>query len=183
MAACHGFSLGVSAQTRNAYDCIKKAKQIVCVKQAVCLQPRAHSHIGCEDAVDKVLLGQVEGALQLVVVEGDLPGARAVEPRLHESGPSVLQEKSPADVVLADPRHAGIHRLAAVVLHCILPQEEEGEEADVIGRDKVGLYGGEEGERGSLHLLLQHRHICSIYLLDAVFFDPFAPYYRMQAQV
>lgn len=92
-----------------------------------------HSHIGREDAVDEVLLGQVEGTLQLVVVEGDLPGAGAVEPRLHERGPGVLQEKSAANVVLADSCHAGIDCLAAVVLHCVLPQEEEGEEADVVG--------------------------------------------------
>lgn len=92
-----------------------------------------HSHIGGEDAVDEVLLGQVEGALQLVVVEGNLPGAGAVEPRLHERGPGVLEEKPPANVVLADSRHARIDRLPAVVLHCVLPQEEEGEEADVIG--------------------------------------------------
>lgn len=103
------------------------------------------SHIRGEDAVDEVLLGQVEGALQLVVVEGDLARARAVEPGLHEGGPRVLQEEAPADVVLADPRHAGIHRLAAVVLHRVLPQEEEGEEADVVGRDEVGLCG-REGE-------------------------------------
>lgn len=172
MAACHGFSLGVSAQTSQTNRVCRTGRAVGGGR----VRARAHSHIGCEDAVDEVLLGQVEGALQLVVVEGDLPGARAVEPRLHERGPRVLQEKSPADVVLADPRHAGIHRLAAVVLHCILPQEEEGEEADVVGRDKVGLYGGEEGERGSLHLLLQHRNICIIYLVDAVCFDPFAPY-------
>lgn len=98
-----------------------------------------HSHIGGEDAVDEVLFRQVEGALQLVVVEGDLSGAGAVEPRLHERGPSVLQEKSAADVVLADSRHAGIHRFATVVLHRVLPQEEESEQADVVGRDEVGL--------------------------------------------
>lgn len=94
---------------------------------------QCHSHIGGEDAIDEVLLRQVEGALQLVVVEGDLSGTRAVEPGLHERGPGVLQEKSPADVVLADSRHAGIHRLAAVMLHSVLPQEEEGEQADVVG--------------------------------------------------
>lgn len=109
-----------------------------------------HSHIGGEDAVDEVLLGQVEGALQLVVVEGDLPGAGAVEPGLHERGPRVLQEESPADVVLADSRHAGIDRLSTVVLHCVLPEEEEGEEADVVGRDEVGLCREEEEGRGSL---------------------------------
>lgn len=91
-----------------------------------------YSHIGREDAIDEILLGQVEGALQLIVVEGNLPGAGAVEPRLHERGPGVLKEKSPADVVLADSCHAGIDCLAAVVLHCVLPQEEEGEEADVV---------------------------------------------------
>lgn len=98
-----------------------------------------HSHVGGEDAIDEVLFRQVEGALQLVVVEGDLPGAGAVEPRLHERGPSVLQEKSAADVVLADSCHAGIHGFATVVLHRVLPQEEESEEADVVGRDEVGL--------------------------------------------
>lgn len=97
------------------------------------MSSRVHSHIGREDAVDEVLLGQVEGALQLVVVEGDLSGAGAVEPGLHERGPGVLQEESPADVVLADSSHAGVDRLAAVVLHRVLPQEEEGEEADVVG--------------------------------------------------
>lgn len=91
-----------------------------------------HLHIGREDAVDEVLLGQVEGALQFIVVEWDLPGAGAVKPRLHERGPGVLEEESPADIILADSCHAGIHSLAAVVLHCVLPQEEEGEEADVI---------------------------------------------------
>lgn len=58
---------------------------------------------------------------------------RAVEPRLHERGPGVLQEEPPADVVLADPSHAGIDCLAAVVLHRVLPQEEEGKKADVVG--------------------------------------------------
>lgn len=32
----------------------------------------SHSHVGGEDAVDEVLFGQIEGALQLIVVEGDL---------------------------------------------------------------------------------------------------------------
>lgn len=107
---------------------------------------KTHSHIGREDAVDEVLLRQVEGALQLVVVEGDLPGAGAVEPGLHERGPGVLQEEAPADVVLTDSSHAGINCLAAVVLHGVLPQEEEGEEADVVRRDEVGLCQEEEEE-------------------------------------
>lgn len=38
----------------------------VCVYVHVC-----HSHVGGEDAVDEVLFGQIEGALQLVIVEGD----------------------------------------------------------------------------------------------------------------
>lgn len=92
-----------------------------------------HSHVGGEDAVDKVLLGQVEGALQLVVVEGDLPRAGTVEPRLHERGPGVLQEKSPADIVLADSCDTRVHCLPTVVFHCVLPEEEEGEQADVVG--------------------------------------------------
>lgn len=92
-----------------------------------------HSHVGSEDAVDEVLLWEVERALELIVVEGDLSGSGAVEPCLHERGPGVLQEEPPSDVVLADPGHAGIDRLATIVLHRVLPQEEEGEEADVIG--------------------------------------------------
>ena len=98
-----------------------------------------YSHVGGEDAVDEVLLRQVEGALQLVVVERDFPRARAVEPGLHEGGPRVLQEEPPANVVLTDSRHSRIHRLATVVLHGVLPEEEEGEEADVVGRDEVRL--------------------------------------------
>lgn len=155
---------GFLSASRNAYDCIKNPNKSCVSNRAGGVRARAHSHIGCEDAVDKVLLGQVEGALQLVVVEGDLPGARAVEPRLHERGPSVLQEKSPADVVLADPRHAGIHRLAAVVLHCILPQEEEGEEADVVGRDKVGFYGGKKG-RGDHYIYSCSTEIFAAFIL------------------
>lgn len=109
-----------------------------------------NSHVGGEDAVDEVLLGQVEGALQLVVVERDLSGAWAVQPGLHERGPRVLQEKASPDVVLTDPGHAGIHRLPAVVLHRVLPQEEEGEEADVVGGDEVRLCREKKGT-GSLH--------------------------------
>ncbi len=112
-----------------------------------------HSHISREDAVDEVLLGQVEGALQLVVVEGDLSGARAIEPRLHECGPGVLQQKSPAYVVLADSCHSGIDSLATVVLYRVLPQEEEGEEADVISRDEVGLCQEQEEGEGEDHYI------------------------------
>lgn len=116
-----------------------------------------HSHIGGEDAVDEVLLREVEGALQLVVVEGDLSGPGAVEPRLHERGPGVLQEEAPTDVVLAHPGHAGVHRLAAVVLHRVLPQEEEGEEADVVGGDEVGLCGGEGGDTRERKIIMLTR--------------------------
>ncbi|MEQ2241114.1 hypothetical protein ILYODFUR_022064 [Ilyodon furcidens] len=105
-------------------DCLNSTKTIMGL---------IHSHIGGEDAIDEVLLGQVESALELIVVEGDLSRAGAVEPSLHECGPGVLQEEPSADVVLADPGHAGIDCLATVVLHRILPQEKEGEEADVIG--------------------------------------------------
>lgn len=109
-----------------------------------------HSHIGCEDAVDEVLLRQVKGALQFIVVEGDLSRPGAVEPRLHKCGPGVLQEKSPAYVIFADSCHAGINCLATVVLHSVLPQEEEGEEADVVGRDEVRLCQEEEEGRGRI---------------------------------
>lgn len=34
-----------------------------------------HSHVGGEDAVDQLLFREVKGALQLVVVKGDLPRA------------------------------------------------------------------------------------------------------------
>lgn len=97
-------------------------------------------HVGGEDAVDEILLRQVEGALQLIVVEGNLSRARAVESGLHECGPGVLQEKPPTNVVFTDARYAGIDRLPTVVLHGVLSQEEEGEEADVVGRDEVRLW-------------------------------------------
>lgn len=80
-----------------------------------------YSHIGREDPIDEVLLWQVEGALQFIVVEGDFPGAWAVEPRLHERGPGVLQEKSPTNVIFTNSCYPGIDCLATVVLHCILP--------------------------------------------------------------
>ena len=106
---------------------------------------RHYSHIGGEDAVEQLQLGQVKGPLQLVVVEGDLPRARAVQPGLHEGGPRVLQQEAAADVVLAHPPGAREHHAAAVVLHRVLPEEEVGEVADVIGGDKVGFCGGRVG--------------------------------------
>lgn len=62
-----------------------------------------YPHIGGENAIEQLQLGQVEGPLQLVVVEGDLPRARAVEPGLHECGPRVLQQEPTTDVILTHP--------------------------------------------------------------------------------
>lgn len=110
-------------------------------------QRRRHSHVGGENAVEQLQLGQVEGALQLVVVEGDLAGPRAVEPRLHERGPGVLQQEAAAHVVLADARHPREDHLAAVVLHRRLAQEEVGEAADLVDGDEVGLWRRGSGRR------------------------------------
>lgn len=100
----------------------------------------SYAHIGGEDAVDQVELGQEEGALQLVVVEGDLPGARAVEPGLHERGPGVLQQEPPSDVVLADPGGSGEHGFPTVVLHGVFSEKEVGEVPDVIGGHEVWFW-------------------------------------------
>lgn len=93
----------------------------------------SYVHVGGEDAVDQVQLGQEEGALQLVVVEGDLARAGAVQPSLHEGGPGVLQQEAPPDVVLADPGGSGEDGFPAVVLHGVLSEKEVGEIADVVG--------------------------------------------------
>lgn len=98
-----------------------------------------HIHVGGEDAVDQVQLGQEERALQLVVVEGDLPGPGAVQTRLHEGGPGVLQEEASPNVVLADPSSPGEHCLPAVMLHSIFSEEEVGEVPDVIGGHEIGF--------------------------------------------
>lgn len=100
-----------------------------------------YPHVGGENAVEQLQLGQVKGPLQLVVVEGDLPRARAVQPGLHEGGPRVLQQEAAPDVVFAHPPGAGEHHPAAVVLHRVLPEEEVGEVADVVGGDEVGFCG------------------------------------------
>lgn len=92
-----------------------------------------HSHIGSKDAIDEVLLRQVEGALELVVVEGDLSRAGAVQPSLGESGPCILKQEAATDVILTHARHTRVHRLPTVMLHCVLPQEEEGEESNIVG--------------------------------------------------
>lgn len=108
-----------------------------------------HSHVGGKNAVEQLQLRQVEGALQLVVVEGDLSGSGAVQPGLHEGGPGVLQEESATDVIFTDTPGAGEHRPAAVVLHCVFPEEEVGEVADIVGGDEIRFWRGEatmEGE-------------------------------------
>lgn len=98
-----------------------------------------HLHVSGKDAIDEVLLRQVEGALQLVVVEGDLSRAGAVEPGFGKGGPGVLQQEASTDVVLTDSGHSRVHRLPTVMLYCVLPQEEEGKEPDVIRRDELRL--------------------------------------------
>lgn len=89
-------------------------------------------HVGGEDAVDEVQLGQKEGALQLVVVEGHLAGPGAVQAGLHEGGPRVLQQEPPPDVVLADPGGPGEHGFPTVVLHGVFSEKEVGEIPDVV---------------------------------------------------
>lgn len=98
------------------------------------------SHIGGEDPVDEVLLGQVEGTLQLVVVEGDFAWAGAVEPGLHERGPRVLQQEAAPHVVLAHAGHPRVHSAPTVVLHCVLSQEEVRKQPDIIGCHEVWLW-------------------------------------------
>lgn len=92
-----------------------------------------YSHIGSKDAIDEILLRQVESALELIVVEGDLSRAGAVQPSLGESGPCVLEQEAATNVILTDTCHPRVHRLPTVMLHCILPQEEEGEESNIVG--------------------------------------------------
>ena len=74
----------------------------------------------------------MEGALQLVVVEGDLTRAGAVEPGLHERGPRVFQQEAAPDVVLTHAGSSGEHGLPTVVLHGIFSEEEVGEISDVV---------------------------------------------------
>ena len=97
----------------------------------------SYLHVGGEDAVDQVQLGQEEGALELVVVERDLSRAGAVEAGLHERGPRVLQQEAAPDVVLTHPRSSGEHGLPTVVLHGIFSEEEVGEISDVIRGHEV----------------------------------------------
>ena len=92
----------------------------------------SYVHIGGKDAVDQVQLRQEESALQLIVVEGDLAGAGAVQAGLHEGGPGVLQQEPPPNVILADPGSSGEHGLPTVMLHSIFSEKEVGEIPDVI---------------------------------------------------
>ena len=63
-------------------------------------------------------LYQLRDVLNLIKVEGIVARHGAVEARLEEGGPLGVEAPRAAEVVLADPRHAGEHRLAAVhVLH------------------------------------------------------------------
>lgn len=105
------------------------------------------SHVGGEDPVDEVLLGQVEGTLQLVVVEGDLTRAGAVEPGLHECGPCVLQQEAAPHVILAHSGHPRIHGAPTVMLHGVLPQEEVCKQPNIIGRHKVWFWQAERGKK------------------------------------
>ena len=89
----------------------------------------------------------MEGALQLVVVEGDLARAGAVEPGLHERGPSVLQQEAAPHIVLAHAGHPRVHGASTVVLHCVLPQEEVRKQPDIIGCNKVWLWGQKRNKR------------------------------------
>lgn len=107
-----------------------------------------NSHVGGEDPIDKVLLRQVEGTLQLVVIEGDFSGAGAVESSLHERGPCVLQQKAASYIILAHTGHPGIHSTAAVVLHGILPQEEIGKQPNVVGCHEIWLWGSRRRKVG-----------------------------------
>lgn len=96
-------------------------------------------HVGGKDAVDEVLLGQVEGAVELVVIERHVSWAGAVQSGLHERRPCVLEQKPAAYVVLTHPRHPREHRLATILLHRHLPQEEIDEAANLVRRDKLRL--------------------------------------------
>lgn len=100
---------------------------------------RGHSHVSGEDAIDEVLFGQMEGTLQLVIVEGDLPWAGAVEPGLHECGPCVLQQETTPYIILAHSGHPRVHSASTVMLHCILPKEEIRKQPNVKGCHKIWL--------------------------------------------
>lgn len=79
----------------------------------------------------------MEGTLQLVIVEGDLSRAGAVEPGLHECGPCVLQQETTAYIILAHPGHSRVHSASTIMLHRILPKEEICKQPDVKGCHKI----------------------------------------------
>jgi len=85
------------------------------------------------------LFRKVEGALQFIIIERDFSSSGAVQPGFHESCPRVLQQKSPSNVVFADPGHTRIYCFPTIVFYRILSKEEVGEQTDVIGSDKVRL--------------------------------------------
>ena len=93
---------------------------------------KSNLHIGGENAVDQVLFWEVEGALEFVEIKGDLSGPGTVQPCFHERGPSVLQQKSAAHVVLTNPSHTREHHFTTVVLHRRLTEEEVSEAADLV---------------------------------------------------
>lgn len=105
-----------------------------------------NSHISGEDSIDQVLLREVEGALQFVVVKRNFSRAGAVQTSLHKGGPGVLQEETAAHIVFTHPGHTGEHRLPTVIFNSSFSQEEVGKVTDVVHRHKVGLWGG----RGSV---------------------------------
>lgn len=96
-------------------------------------------HISCKNAIEQLQLRQVEGALQLVVVEGNFSWPGAIQPGFHEGGPRILQQKAATDVILAHTSGSGKHSPAAVMLHRIFSEEEVSEVADVIGGDEIWL--------------------------------------------
>ena len=69
---------------------------------------------GGEGGVHHPLLRQVGGALDLVVVEGELARLAAVQSRLQECRPLVLQDGVSPLVVLTDPSYPGVDGLPAV---------------------------------------------------------------------
>lgn len=100
-----------------------------------------NSHVSREDAVDQVLLWQVERDLQLIVIKRDFSRAGAVESGLHEGGPGILQKETSAHVILTDPSHAREHHLPTVIFNSRFPHEEVGEATDFINRHKMRFWG------------------------------------------
>jgi hypothetical protein len=94
-------------------------------------------HIGGEDAIEQIQLGQEESALQFVVVERHLPRAGAVQASLHECGPGVFQQEPSPNVILADPGSSGEHCFPTVMFHSIFSEKEVGEISNVVRRHKV----------------------------------------------